>query len=377
MLENWLFPVELKKIDCFEQLSDIHFGKLIDIYAIGLEKVSPAIPNLSKVSIVIIGIGATDANSVRNALYSMSFPFQHLSIVDLGNVRKEDTSFLIPFIEELLLGNICPIIIGHSATFTLPQFQAYRVRKNPINLCLIDEKIRFTPKLKTDNYFLHHILVEKQASLFHCSVIGYQYHFTSSDTIDYFENRHFEHIRLGRVRANIEEMEPIIRDADMLSFNIASIRYSEAPGHVQPSPSGFFVEEACQLSRYAGMSDKITSAGYYGFRLKEDKTGQTAQVVSQLIWYFIDGFYHRKLDYPASSGINHLTEYLVYLKDLDYKAAFWKSGKSGRWWMEIPFKSKKKHERHRLIPCSYVDYQSACEGELPERLINALKRFEF
>jgi hypothetical protein len=43
--------------------------------------------------------------------------------------------------------------------------------------------------------------------------------------------------------------------------------------------------------------------------------------------------------------------------------------------MQIPVKTDKNKRRHRLIPCSYADYQKACEEEMPERLLKAHRRF--
>ncbi|MFN8133913.1 MAG: hypothetical protein U0Z17_01300 [Bacteroidales bacterium] len=34
------------------------------------------------------------------------------------------------------------------------------------------------------------------------------------------------------------------------------------PGNANAIPNGFYGEEACQLMRYAGMSDKISSIGF-------------------------------------------------------------------------------------------------------------------
>jgi formiminoglutamase len=139
------------------------------------------------------------------------------------------------------------------------------------------------------------------------------------------------------------------------------------------TPSGFFSEEACQLCRYAGMSDKLTSFGIYGFDAALDLDRQSAQVVSQMIWYFMEGVFSRKQDYPVSN--KGLTEYIVEFRKLHYQLTFWKSIKSGRWWMQVPAATQKKHDRHKLVPCSYQDYQSACREELPERLLQAMKRF--
>ncbi|MEL6638217.1 MAG: arginase, partial [Bacteroidota bacterium] len=135
----------------------------------------------------------------------------------------------------------------------------------------------------------------------------------------------------------------------------------------------WWMQVPVKISRYAGLSDKVTSAGFYGFRSQWDQRDQTAQVVAQLIWYFVDGVYHRKNDYPSST--DSLVEYIVDFRDQEYQITFWKSNKSGRWWMQVPVKTKRKHERHTLIPCSYQDYQLASQEELPQRLLDAYKRF--
>jgi len=95
------------------------------------------------------------------------------------------------------------------------------------------------------------------------------------------------------------------------------------------------------------LSDKLTSVGFYGFYPEKDNNGQTAQVIAQLIWYFIDGYYNRKNE----------------LKNQEEQITFWKSKKSGRWWMQIPVKSKSKKQKHKLVPCSYQDYLSTCNEE--------------
>jgi formiminoglutamase len=367
MLEHWLQPIKTDKIEGYNYLEDWHFGSKITLHT---EGVTPA---LKKTQIAIIGIG-DDADKVRSQLYSLSFPFDGLDIADLGNVRKQEISFIIPLLAELLAGSIVPVLIGHSEMFSLAQYQAYQSRKGLINIGIIDEKIRFSPKIKAESYFLHSILDDPQ--LFNCSIIGYQAHFTNPSVIDHFEKHNFELVRLGKVKANIEEIEPVIRDVDLVCLNIAALKMSEAPAQMTPSPTGFTAEDACQLARYAGMSDKLSSFGIYGFHKKLDRDNQTAQVAALMVWYFIDGFNNRKQDFPISKAFNHLTQYIVHIKSFDYQLTFWRSTKSGRWWMEIPLKTRKKQERHRLIPCSYNDYLQACNDDLPARLVSAYQRFK-
>jgi formiminoglutamase len=372
MLENWLLPIDTENLKLDQKTPEaFQFGQKIIQYTGG-----EAFPNLKGVRIAIIGLGAEDADAVRRALYPLMFPFDRLAIADLGNVRKQEVSFVVPLIRELVESGICPIIIGFSETYTLAQFQAYQDGKNHVNLNIVDHKIRFTPRIQSDNYFLHHILGNRSSHLFGCAAIGFQSHLTPPHAVDFFEKRNFDTFRLGKVRPNIDEMEPVIRDADLMAFSISAIRQSEAPAQLDPSPSGFFIEEACQIARFAGMSDKLTSVGFYGFLESLDQNHITANAVAQLIWYFIEGFYHRKGDYPMSElSPMHLTEYVVDVKELDLPVTFWKSNKSSRWWMQINTKAKRKTDRHKLVPCTYNDYLSACQGELSDRLLNAYYRF--
>ena len=291
----------------------------------------------------------------------------------MGNIRKKDHSFLIPVLKELLQSGILPIIIGSDINLTLAQFQAYQTQKQAI-LTIVDEKIRHSLKAKEENSIISDLLRKRKPKLSNLGLIGFQSHFTSNQVLNDLESKNFEFARLGKVRKEMEETEPIIRNADLLSFNISAIKAAEAPDQENPSPSGFTTEEACQISRYAGLSDKLSSIGFYGYHQKEDSNGQTAQVLSQLLWYFIDGFNSRKNDYPVSS--DGLIEYIVDFKAHDHQVRFWKSKKSGRWWMEIPEKLKRKKIKYHMVPCSYQDYQHACQENFPDRLMTAYRRFE-
>lgn len=367
MLENWLRPLNTEKFNDLEILNH-QFGNRIVKY-------DQTMPDLSKVKVAIIGLGEEDADAVRKSLYQMSFPFGRLKVADLGNARKMDLTFLIQLIKELIDGKITPILIGRNANLALAQYRAHQACQSSINHVHIDERIPFHPKDgDSGDYFLNPIFKNTRSKLFNFSALCGQSHFLDSPTLMEMERRNFECFRLGKVRSNLEETEPIVRDADLISFNLSTLRQSDAPAVEKPSPSGLLLEEACKITRYAGMGDKLTSIGFYGFDKERDRDSQTAQAIAQLMWYFLDGFYNRKNDFPNS--MSGLVEYIVDFKAHDYQITFWKSNKSGRWWLQVPVKTKRKHHRHRLIPCSYEDYLKACKEELPERLWNAIKRFE-
>ncbi len=364
MLNNWLRPVSTQLIKGIHELTDDRFGKNILIYKDDL-------PDLKKIKIAIIGIDNTEADKVRKSLYSLSYPFQKLAIADLGNIRKKDHSFLVPVIEELVTSGIFPVIIGKKTASVIAQYLAYQSQGQLVNLAFIDETIKYS--FDSEKTVLNQVADKKDSYLFNLSFIGFQSHFVSSKVISAFEDRNYDCIRLGKARSALDQLEPVIRDADLLGFNLSCIKQSDAPGVIDASPNGFFADEACQICRYAGMSEKLTSIGFYGFESKLDRNQQTAQVVAQLIWYFVEGFYHRKNDFPVST--KSLVEYIVESKDNDLQVRFWKSSKSGRWWMQVPTKINRKLKRHRLVPCSYNDYQLACREDIPDRLLSAFKRF--
>jgi formiminoglutamase len=364
MFQNWLHPLSghLSKFEGHQ------LGSHISRYT------EAGLPNLKSTQVALIGIGEGGADAVRNELYQLSYTFNELAISDLGNVRKKSTSFLIPLVKELIESKIFPIIIGAQPSHALAQYKAFQSLQHLINLVIVDERLAFTLNKKASSpHFLNEVINSRHSQLFHISFIGTQAHFVPPGTFEYLDKRHFDYIRLGKAKAHITELEPIIRDGDLLSLNINALKAAEAPGQSQPSPSGFQVEDACQISRYAGLSDKLKAFGIYGYRRGVDRKGQTAKAIAQMIWYFLDGYHNRKGDFPAST--EGLMEYIVEFKTLDYQLTFWKSEKSGRWWMQVPVKTQHKYQRHRLVPCSYNDYLKACQDELPDRLLNALRRF--
>ncbi len=347
-------------------LSAGSFGRKVEVFR-------DLMPDLTGTRLVLLGVGDSAADAVRRELYGLSFPFGGLRVADIGNIRKTEASFLLPVLRELLEGGICPVLVGEADEWALPQFKAHLVQRPSVSLLVVQESIPYHPTEEKEGHYLRDILRAPTQELFHFCHIGSQSHYIDAETLSALAMRDFDCLRLGKARTNLAEMEPYIRDADLMCFHLSALKGTEAPGVAHPSPSGFFSEEACQLSRYAGMSDKMGSVGFFGYEPGQDRDRRTAQVTAQLIWYFLDGFHNRKQDFPAS--LDELTEYIVDLKGYDFQLFFWKSNKTGRWWLQVPAHTRAGLERHRLIPCSYNDYLQTLAGELPVRLLNAFKRF--
>lgn len=366
MYDNWLHPVHHSQYRALPDAGE-DFGSKIQYF-------HPDHQDLKEVQLALIGLDPKAADAVRRQLYPLSFPFDNLQLMDLGNARRRQVNFLVPVIRELMDSRIVPILIGGTANMVQAQYRAFKSIKTSISQILVDEAVPFAASgPASERHYFHDIIHQKRSRLFHLGLIGCQSHFIDTPTFDWIHEHQYDMMRLGRAKAELAELEPLIRDGDLLSFHLAALKQIEAPGQENATPSGFFTEDACQISRYAGMSDKLRAFGLYGFVPEKDKDQQTARVLAQMIWYFVEGFYSRKNDFPIST--DGLVEYIVDFKGHDYQLTFWKSNKSGRWWMQIPVKTNKKLQRHRLIPCSYKDYQQAGQDELPERLLRALQRF--
>ena len=364
MLENWLRPVSADLL-AEMNLHDHQFGKNIQIYR-------KKMPKMKAGQVALIGLDETAADAVRRELYALSFAFRGTTVTDLGNVRRTESDFLLQLIPDLFKSEIIPIFIGIDPALALIQYKAHRLHRSAVNPAVADERIPYNTGDKHESW-LDYVLDNARSRLFHLSMLGVQTHFLPTGLTDDLAERRHEVVRLGNIRAAIQDTEPILRDADTLIFNIAALKAADAPGQNRRTPSGLTTEESCRLTRYAGMSEKLTSAGFYGFEPDRDRDAQTAQTLAQMIWYFLEGFYNRRNDYPNST--DNMAEYVTHIPGYDWQFTFWRSNKTGRWWLQVPIKTKKSLQRHRLIPCTYEDYTQAVNGELPERLLNAFARF--
>src|SRR5690606_27246253 len=199
------------------------------------------------------------------------------------------------------------------------------------------------------------------------SNLAYQTYFVSQESLAMYDKLYFNAMRLGLISGSADQAEPVIRAADMLSVDMGAVRISDAPGNARGTVNGLFGDDACQICRYAGMSDKLTSIGFYECNPRLDPHGQTSMLLAQMIWYFIDGFYHRKHDMPLIPKSAYITYRTTLNDDVSYELVFVKSKKSDRWWMQVPYSGTKSvNERYRLVPCRYADYQLAVAGEMPD-----------
>jgi hypothetical protein len=122
---------------------------------------------------------------------------------------------------------------------------------------------------------------------------------------------------------------------------MSAVRRSDAPGTSRPGPNGFHGEEICQIMRYAGISEKITSIGIYELDPWRDQDKVTAQLAAQMVWCFLDGFRSRTNDLPWLDR-KRFTRFRIPIRGHEQELVFYKSTVSDRWWMDIPTKPNRR-----------------------------------
>jgi len=381
---DYLNPVDETLLAHAKMQSNQSFGQCIEIYT-----AQNNFPDLTNIKIAIVGIQESRAavgnygaganlDEIRKELYKLYPGNWPISVADLGNISEgsaiEDTYFALENLLSYLIKNkIIPIIIGGGQDLTYANYRAYDTLEQTVNIVAVDNKFdlgSIEDELTSQSY-LGKIVMNHPNNLFNYSNIGYQTFYNSQDEIGLLDSLFFETYRLGEIVNSIQLVEPLMRDADIVSIDLSSIKNADAPANNNATPNGFTGAEICTISRYAGISDKVTSFGIYEYNPKFDSKNQTAQLISQMIWYFIEGVNYRAKDYPFGLKDNY-QKYIVPIEDQILN--FHKSNKSGRWWMEINLNENNKFKRHALIPCTYQDYVSATNQEIPDRWIKTLKK---
>lgn len=379
MVFDFLQPISASVQKYIATLSNQTLGKKVVFHT------HTDFPVLDEVAIAILTVnefrGSKKNNddfsfdNFRKQLYSLFPGNWNTSIVDLGTIEagasKEDTYFVVKsLVAELIKKRIFPILIGGTQDLTYPMYRAYDNLDQMVNIVSVDNQFDFSKENKLDfQSYLTKIIVDEPNNLFNFSNLGFQTYFNSQEEIDLIEKLYFEAYRLGEVSNTITVAEPVIRDADLVSVDMNSVESSYSGNFDIFNPNGFTGKEICALSRYVGISDKVTSFGIFNF----NPNGNEVVLIAQMIWYFIEGFCFRSNEYPFGTKENYI-KYIVPIENEDL--IFYKSNKTERWWIEIPFLSNvnNKLKRNTLLPCTHEDYLAACEQEIPERWWKAYRR---
>lgn len=374
-LNLYFEPVSLERPAGFEETDETTLGKTIRIHT-----ASNPIDEISNYHIALLGVhenrnpgDAAAPDKIRQKLYELYRINDKLRIIDLGNLKpsatSQDTYFgLRDVLTELLNNQVIAIVIGGTQDVCQGLFMAYELRNVKVNVVSVDSKIDLMTGTDPSRSWLWPLV--RSQKLFRYTHIGHQQYLVNQTHVETLEQKEYDLLRLGTVRSNLQVAEPFLRDAHMVSFDIAAVKQSEAPGCRFSSPNGLLAEEACQISRYAGLSDLISCFGIYETDALLDQNDQTAHLAAQTIWYFMEGFTQRKKEKPGQ-GNTDFKVFMVNHSDMEHTLVFYKSQVTGRWWMEVPDLAS---EQSVMVSCSQEEYQQACNHDIPEMWWKAFRR---
>jgi formiminoglutamase len=369
---DFLEPLNLFELSDDEGFKETQLGKHIAVN-------DEYFPGLEEADMVLVGCGENRGsalpgnsndgpNAVRKEFYSLFQWHTEVRVADVGNIKPGSTiqdtyAALKSVVNELIENGKRVVILGGSHDLTLAQYKAYARNQQIIEATCVDAKIDLNmDSVIPADHFLMEMLVGEPNFIRHYNHIGFQSYFVHPNMLETIDKLRFDCFRVGKVKENMEDMEPVIRNSNLFSFDVSAIQHSHAPAN-RLTPNGFNGEEACTLMQYAGMSTNVNTIGLYGYLPQQDEHNLTAKQLSHMLWYLMDGINKGKLEARLEDRDN-FNEFRMAFAEV--QTTFLQSKKTGRWWMEIP--------DGKMIACSHYDYMIASSNDIPERWMRAAER---
>jgi len=368
---EYFSPVKFEIIDYVNNLDNNQLGSKLKIN--GRDNLN----SFESLDIVIFSVNEYRFNSAirksfnankdfRKKLYSLYYGNWDLNIYDFGDLENgnlvSDTQFALSKILEFFSKNkILVITIGGSQNLLFDIYSSLKETLQKINLVSVDNKIDFS---NNNESFLHKIIMDENNKLANFSNIGYQKHLTSVPENKLLDKMYFESINLGKIKYNVAEAEPVLRDSDIVSFNINSVKAGEL-NNAHQYPNGLSSYELCSLSRFSGLSSRVNIVSYF----ENWDLSIMNSLLAESAWYVIDGYATRINENP----LNDTNDFIYYHIELDnYKFKFYRSKLSDRWWVEFLNDEIISIEKD-IISCTFDDYNNCKNSVIPERILTRLK----
>ncbi|MFT3846411.1 MAG: arginase family protein [Lacibacter sp.] len=372
LIKDFLQPLDLSVILGDDEWNNAQLGTTVQLF-------TNELPDIEHAELVLLGIadergsgnGVSEGEApahIRRNLYKLYNWHPDIKVADIGDIKPgaslNDTYAAAKMvIAKLINAGKTVIILGGTHDLTLAQYGAYVQRQQIVEASCVDAFINLNmeTRLRSEN-FLMEMLTGEPNFIRHYNHIAFQSYFVHPNILQTMDRLRFDCFRVGVVKDALEEMEPVIRSSHFVSVDVAAMANAYAPAN-RTTPNGLNGEDMCTITRFAGLSDHLTSLGIYGYNVKNDRDELTAIQIAQMIWYFIDGRYKSKTE--ASLEDRHLfNEFHTAFAEVD--TLFLQSKKTGRWWMQLP--------NHKFIACSATDYKLASHNEIPERWLRAQER---
>lgn len=378
---DFLSPVDDAVLGVTALMPKQVLGKTLEVYT---EK--RGFPSLSKCRLAIIGVQESrnsyypvadyDINAFRKEFYQLYPGNWAVKVADLGNLPSGDTPedtyhALKTICLHLRQINVIPVILGGSQDLTVSLYQSFEETNHWVNIVSIDNRFDFSQEeeLISGRSYMSQIITQSPSKLYNFTNLGYQSYLIAQEELDLMEKLFFDAYRLGVVLDNPQDTEPVFRDCDIASFDMKVLSGVADGTFPKGMPNGIDARNICALSRYAGISDRLTAVGFFDL----PNSPIFHKLMAQIIWYFIEGVQCRFDEYPVA--VSHgFTHYTVQMSDREL--IFHKSEKSQRWWMELQKENylNNKLKSSTLLSCTHQDYRDACNDKLPDRWWRATKR---
>lgn len=377
---DYFDPVDFSRFDANDKsLGKYSLGASVESFTTKLTA-----STISSAKVVLFGVPvfngeynpapSSTPNLVRQELYRLAALNSNLNIADLGNLKptgslKGTLLAIRDVVEYFAEMNIVSVIIGGSQDLTVGVCDAF-VNNRFFSLSAVDAMLDIKKGVEafhSSNYLTR--VFKNLPKLFQFNLIAYQNHLVGQKLIEKTPGL-TEHLRLGQLRENFFQSEPLMRNTDVLSFDVGAIKYTEAPAATQTNPNGLRGEEACQLARYAGMSERLKNFGVFELNPASDNNLITVKLAAEIIWYFLEGCTTRNDEnlQPADNSV----VYKVEIDDLDQPLVFFNEPATKRWWFEVNSVAGETH----LFACSEEDYRQAAANEIPHKWLRYVQKMD-
>jgi len=288
-------------------------------------------------------------HEIRFNLTKLKNHFKNITIYDLGSLKEIKEKSIIELATYLSSYNIVPVYVGIDV-----KTAGSLAVENAKNITLISNHIE---------------LIEHKSATTRVNHVAYQRHLCSLSDIYEIEENLYNAISLGKMRSFPTQLEPILRETQILHVNLDCMRTSDAPNTKGTLPSGLNAEELCQIMKYVGTADDL-DAIFLSCDIISDRHAPEASLIAESIWYFMEGVNMSLQDHPSRS--KDFSAFIVHSNTLENDLEFLKHNQTSKWWLCHTSESQSRH----FLACSYDEYQMSVGEEVPDRLLKFLSEFE-
>lgn len=353
-LDEHQFGKQIVHLNNIDQNKDQHF----DFAILGLTQIKGAEIEATQTNT------KNNTDNIRKHFYKLYAWHPSIKILDIGDLQEQnDATTIHKAIEKITIAcieaNVILVVIGGPHNAVVGQFTGTQSSHQKVRFANIDAFIDSHQEKPFQEYnFLNQIVSVEDAQKCHYTHVGFQSYFTHPSILKQWNSNQFEFYRLGYVKDNPYEIEPSMRNSDVVAIDIAAV----ANAHTQYAhlSTGLNIEEICLLMRFCGMASNVKTLGIYGYYSVLDKNEKNAMLIAQMLWHFVEGIHFKQQEGNFDNEKDFEMHFTTFN---EIKTIFYQNKLTKRWWMEHGQNKKK-------IPCSYNDYLLVTQNEIPDRWLN-------